>query len=104
MAPIGTSSTLPGLNSVLLCQDSPLEDEFDSGNVFQDSMQDLEGAHDESNPEDEIILPNAGTSSRGRIRKLSHIMQDSISQCDFYGSHGMHCMGNSPITTTSQDA
>ena len=52
----------------------------------------------------ETTLPTAGISNRGRIRNLSHAMQDSISQRDFYGNHGMHYMGNRAITTAQQDA
>ena len=69
-----------------------------------DSMQDSERAHDESNHEDDSTLPSVGISSRGQISKLSCTMQDSISQHDFYGNHGMHYMGNRAITTTPKDA
>jgi hypothetical protein len=78
VAPVGTSSSSPALNSVQFSQDDSSEDDFDSGNILPDSMQDSEGAHDESTNDSETIFPTAGISSRGWTRKLSRVMQDSI--------------------------
>ena len=102
--PIGTSSAPLTLNPVQFSQDTSSEDDSDSANTLPDFMQDSEGAHDESTNESETTLPTAGISSRGQTRKLSHAMQDSISQHDFYGIPGMHYMGNRAITTAQQDA
>ncbi len=38
------------------------------------------------------ILPDAGTSSRGRQRKMSRAMAESVSQQDFYGNRNMYYM------------
>ena len=65
MAPIGTSSTALALNSIQFSQDNSAEDDFDSGNVLPDSIQDSERAHDESTYDIETTLPTAGISSRG---------------------------------------
>ena len=79
VAPIGTSSAPITINSVQFSQDTSSEDDSDSANDLPDYMQDSEGAHDESTNDSDTTLPTAGISSRGRTRKLSHVMQDSIS-------------------------
>ena len=104
VAPIGTSSTPLALNSVQFSQDPSSEDDSDSAINLPDFMQDSEGAHDESTNDSDTTLPTAGISSRGRTRKLSRAMQDSISQRDFYGIRGMHYMGNRAINTVPHDA
>ncbi len=45
-------------------------------------------------PEGVTTPTTAGVSSRGRLRKLSRAMQESISQRDFYGNMGMHYMAS----------
>jgi hypothetical protein len=46
---------------------------------------------------------SAGTSSRGRNRRMSQAMQDSISQRSFYGESGMHYM-QAMRAVTSEEA
>ena len=48
--------------------------------------------------------PTAGISSRGRVRKMSHAMQDSVSQRSFYGDRGMHYMGNRAVLSDLEEA
>jgi hypothetical protein len=49
-------------------------------------------------------LPSdAGTSSRGQMRKMSHAMAESISQKDFYGKGRMHYMAAQAITSHAYD-
>jgi hypothetical protein len=45
------------------------------------------------------LSSDAGTSSRGRMRKMSRAMAESVSQKDFYGKGRMHCMAAQAITS-----
>ena len=48
--------------------------------------------------------PNAGTSSRGRVRTMTRAMTDSVDQRSFFGSSKMHYMvANSTITACDDD-
>ncbi len=40
---------------------------------------------------------SAGTSSRGRVRKMSRAMAESVSQQDFYGRDKMHYMASQAV-------
>ncbi len=54
----------------------------------------------QSVPTPSTIAPTtASTSSRGRQQKLSWAMQESISQCTFYGQKDMRYMANQSIET-----
>ncbi len=48
-------------------------------------------------------LLDAGTSTRGRRRKVSHAMQESIKQSDFYGDHNVHYMANQSIEASWEE-
>ncbi len=46
--------------------------------------------------------PTAGVSSRGRSRKMSRAMADSVSQRDFYGSSNMHYMAHLSVLSDDE--
>jgi hypothetical protein len=64
--------------------------------IFQDLLQDGTSSLP-SLPSD------AGTSSRGQMRKMSRAMAESISQKDFYGKDRMHYMAAQAITSHDYD-
>ena len=106
VVPVGTSSSRTGIPVTAPMESSqvPLpDDDFDISHDSHESVQVSEGdialeSHDET------IAPSAGTSSRGRARKMSKAMQDSVSQRSFYGKSGMHYMGNKAQTSNLEDA
>jgi hypothetical protein len=85
--PIGTNnnSTPSTPDEISFTQDhQDLSDDMslpDQG--LADDVQVSEGASEPA---------SAGVSSRGRVRKMSRAMQDSVSQRDFYGTRDMHYM------------
>ncbi len=58
-------------------------------------------------PREDAPLPNvsldAGTSSRGRIRKISRAMAESVSQREFFGKDKMHYMAACAVTEHDYD-
>jgi hypothetical protein len=48
--------------------------------------------------------PTAVNSSRGRVRKMSQAMQDSVSKQSFYGNRGMHFMSNRAVLSDLEEA
>jgi hypothetical protein len=55
----------------------------------------LQPSHDSADIQD--APSSAGTSSRGRVRKMSRTMAESVSQRDFYGKEKMHYMASQAI-------
>ncbi len=66
----------------------------------------LQQAHDIP-PREYAPLPNvsldAGTSSSGRIRKMSQAMAESVSQREFFGKNKMHYMAARAVTKHDYD-
>jgi hypothetical protein len=56
------------------------------------SWQPLQPSHDSADLQD--VSTSAGTSSRGRVCKMSRVMAESVSQQDFYGRDKMHYMAS----------
>jgi hypothetical protein len=58
-------------------------------------------------PREDAPLPNvsldAGTSSRGRIRKMSRAMVESVSQREFFGKDKIHYMAACAVTKHDND-
>jgi hypothetical protein len=58
-------------------------------------------------PQEDAPLPNisldAGTSSRGRMRKMSRAMAESVSQREFFGKDKMHYMAACAVTEHDYD-
>jgi hypothetical protein len=46
---------------------------------------------------------NAGTTTGGRIRRMTRAMADSVSQQGFYGQFNMHCMAAKAVITGQTD-
>jgi hypothetical protein len=63
--------------------------------------------HHDIPPQEDAPLPNvsldAGTSSRGRIRKMSRAMAESVSQTEFFGKDKMHYMAARAVTKQDYD-
>jgi hypothetical protein len=58
-------------------------------------------------PREDVPPPNvsldAGTSSRGRVRKMSRAMAESVSQREFFGKDKMHYMAACAVTEHNYD-
>ena len=58
-------------------------------------------------PREDVPLPNisldAGISSRGRVRKMSQAMAESVSQREFFGKEKMHYMAACAVTEQDYD-
>ncbi len=58
-------------------------------------------------PREDVPLPNisldTGTSSRGRMRKMSQAMAESVSQREFFGKDKMHYMAAHAVTEHDYD-
>ena len=100
--------TVPPTQRAETAQDDRVESmqDFESINDVEfphdaptDPMQDSEGAV----PAD-AVLPDAGTSSHGRQRKMSRAMAESVSQRDFYGNKNMYYMANQGIAHEQTEA
>jgi hypothetical protein len=81
---------IPQNDRVITAPNEPLEfvqdfEPMDDTNILAetpaDPVQDSEGASVTND-----VLPSTGTSSRGRQRKMSRAMAESVSQRDFYGN------------------
>jgi hypothetical protein len=55
----------------------------------------LQPSHDSADLQD--APSSAGTSSRGRVCKMSRAMAESVSQQDFYGKEKMHYMASQAV-------
>jgi hypothetical protein len=93
VTPVGTRSRS---NQVTPIQDSPDQDYFDASDdvsfaepLVNDDVPLPEGA---SVPVQDSTSVSAGVSSRGRQRRMSRAMQESVSQRSFYGDSDMHYM------------
>jgi hypothetical protein len=58
-------------------------------------------SHDSADLQD--TSSGAGTSSRGRVRKMSRAMAESVSQQDFYGRDKMHYMASQAVCEHDYD-
>ena len=100
----GTSSTTDTSSSTIppsIEDASTANDEF----IFDPSDSNMDPPHADETvaaEQHEEIPVSAGVSSRGRHRRLSRAMQDSIAQKDFYGRTGMHYMAASSTTAVSE--
>ncbi len=65
------------------------------------SHQPLQPSHDSADLQD--TSSGAGTSSRGRVRKMSRTMAESVSQRDFYGRDKMHYMASQAMCEHNYD-
>ncbi|KAL7485090.1 hypothetical protein ACHAW6_010683 [Cyclotella cf. meneghiniana] len=106
-ATIGDVS-IPPTEQSETAQNDPIEfvQEFepnDDVNVHHDApidpVQDSEGATPTA-----PALPDAGTSSRGRQRKMSRAMAESVSQRNFYGNRNMYYMAAQGISEGQTEA
>ena len=100
-------SAIPVLNTQSLTPNSVLDNHAtDDSNITHDTANEFifdPGQSDFPNPQAETVTVDqpasdpvsGGISSRGRQRKLSRTMQQSIAQKDFYGNQGMHYMAAS---------
>ena len=101
--PIGTHPPAGTQDFVEFSQDATPDDDISLSGDSIATMQAPEGelmATVENVPD----TPTAGISSRGRVRKMSRAMQDSVSQRDFYGNRGMHYMGNKATLSVTEEA
>jgi len=101
--PIGTNFPSPENEPIEFTQDFAPDDDIslsgDSISTMQVPEGDIAPPLQETQP-----TPTADVSSRGRVRKMSHAMQDSVSQRSFYGNRGMHYMCNRAVMTDLKDA
>jgi hypothetical protein len=65
------------------------------------SQQPLQPSHDSADLQD--VSTSAGTSSRGRVCKMSRAMAESVSQQEFYGRDKMHYMASQAICKHDYD-
>jgi hypothetical protein len=61
----------------------------------------LQHSHDSADLQD--APSSAGTSSQGRVRKMSRAMAESVSQRDFYGEEKMHFMASQAVCEHDND-
>jgi hypothetical protein len=89
-------ASIPRNDSAMTAPNDPLEfvqdfEPVDDADILADApadpVQDSEGDAVTND-----VLPDAGTSSRGRQRKMSRAMAESVSQRDFYGNRNMYYM------------
>jgi hypothetical protein len=76
--------------------------EYDGGELFHRSMshfRSLKNLSQDGTSSLPSLPSDAGTSSRGQIRKMSRAMTESASQKDFYGKGRMHYMAAQAITS-----
>ncbi|KAL7480701.1 hypothetical protein ACHAW6_006364 [Cyclotella cf. meneghiniana] len=79
---VGTNFITHEANTANISQDGHSEVDSGLNDDFPDPMQDSVGAHDEPLSGVTNVLPSAGISSRGHIRRMSQAMQNSVAQCD----------------------
>ncbi len=77
---------------------------FDSDQADLMSVSEGAVAIPEASNQDSTPAPSAGISSRGRARRMSRAMQDSVSQRLFYGNRGMHYMANKAVLNDPMEA
>ncbi len=77
---------------------------FDSDQADLMSVSEGAVAIPEASNQDSTPAPSAGISSRGRARRMSRAMQDSVSQWSFYGNWGMHYMENMAVLSDPMEA
>jgi hypothetical protein len=101
--PVGTNLPSSDTEPIEFTQDYVPDDDIsisgDSTSSIQFSEGDIAPPLQEPQP-----TPTAGISSRGRVRKLSRAMQDSLAQRSFYGDRGMHYMGNRAVLSELEEA
>ena len=93
VVPIGTHPSITTYAPIEFSQDQLPNEDFDLSHESEEVMHIPEGAGTHV-LEETAGTPSAGVSSRGRVRKMSRAMQNSVSRQSFYGNRGMHCMGN----------
>jgi hypothetical protein len=87
--------------------DQPMQDFSDDQSVttvnegVTASHQPLQPSHDSADLQD--TSSSAGTSSRGRVRKMTRAMAESVSQQDFYGRDKMHYMNSQTVCEHDYD-
>jgi hypothetical protein len=81
--------------------DQPVQDFYDNQSVttvnegVTASQLPLHPSHDSADLQD--TSSSAGTSSRGRVRKMSRAMAESVSQQDFHSRDKMHYMASQAV-------
>jgi hypothetical protein len=90
---IGTTHQIPIVTSNEIQHNHDENCEFDTTHKHEEVIQAPEGAINQE-PLQNDVTPSAGVSNRGRVRRMSRAMQESVSQQSFYGTRSMHYMGN----------
>ena len=68
------------------------------------SVSEGDAAKPEASSQDSTSAPSASISSRGQAMRMSHAMQDSVSQRSFYRNKGMYYIANKSILSNPAEA